>query len=65
MINLLFSENFPTYFTQLHEYKGCFQPYNLHLIAVFKKIHPVVLLVICSYSKFISRFVPVGIIGAF
>lgn len=47
--------------------KDIFSPVILTSIAVFKKkkIHPIVLLVVYSYSKFISRFVPVGIIGAF
>ena len=38
--NLLFSEFFPICFTQLREYKGYFQSYNPHLIAVFKKNPP-------------------------
>lgn len=48
---LAFSECFPTCFIQLRDYKGYFQSYNPHLIAVFKKIHPTVLLVTCLFIQ--------------
>lgn len=65
LTNLIFFWKILPHFAQLYEDKGYFQSYNPQLQSLKKLTLLFYLLFVYSYSKFISRFVPVGIIGAF